>query len=87
MTHVCIRHQKTQGPGSALLLRWEYVQLVSLWESVRRLCALTLRETGDTVVQYAAYLTLSSPWAKEGTVSFDSDYSGEAGRSIYFFTM
>lgn len=62
------------------------MELVSLWESVRRLCALILWERGDTVVQYAAYLTLSSPWAKEGTVSFDSDYSGEAGRSL-FFTM
>jgi hypothetical protein len=32
-------------------------------------------------------LTSSSPWAKEGTVSFDSDYSGEAGRSPFFSTM
>ena len=60
------------------------VELVSLWESVRRSCALILRVRGDTVVQYAAYLTSSSLWAKEGTVSFDSDYSGEAGRSPFF---
>jgi hypothetical protein len=54
---------------------------VSLWESVRRLCALR----SDTIVQYAAYLTSSNRKMKEGTVSFDSDYSGEAGRSFSFF--
>jgi hypothetical protein len=54
--------------------------LVSLWESVRRLCALR----SDTIVQYAACLTLSS-FGERGTASFDSDYSGEAGRSHIFF--
>jgi hypothetical protein len=50
-------------------------------------CFDSARRRGDTVVQYAAYLTSSSFTAKEGTVSFDSDYSGEAGRSTSFFTM
>lgn len=54
---------------------------MSLWESVRRLCAIC-----DTVVQYAAYSTSSSSRANEGTVSFDSDYSGEAGRSLFFLS-
>jgi len=80
VTHVCIRHQKAQGPESRLTLRCGCVELVSLWESVRRLCALILWERSDTVVQYAAYLTSSNPWVKAGTVSFDSDYSGKAAQ-------
>jgi hypothetical protein len=64
VTHVCTRHQKTQGPrkrGCCLSGRW-LSGLVSLWESVRRLCALR----SDTVVQYAACLTSSSLRTKEG---------------------
>ena len=41
-------------------------------------------QEGDIVVQYAAYLILSS-FGERGMVSLDSDYSGEAGRSLFIF--
>ena len=55
-------------------------------EPLRRLCASfpLLGETGDTLVQYAACLSVFL-CEEEPVAQFDSDYSGGEGASIYFF--
>lgn len=56
-------------------------------EPLRRLCAcfsLFLGGTGDTLVQYAACLSVFL-CEEEPVAQFDSDYSGGEGASIYFF--
>lgn len=55
--------------------------MVPLGESLRRLCVrLKLGFLCDTLVQYAACLSCLF----DGRVSFDSDYSGGDGASLFF---
>ena len=62
-------HLASENPGPrkpvCYLSRWRLCGLVSLWESVRRLCASSFCWS-DTIVQCAACLTSSSLTAKEG---------------------
>ena len=59
--HSASENSEPRKRGCCLSGQW-LSGLVSLWESVRRLCALR----SDTIVQYAACLTSSSRKMKEG---------------------